>query len=260
MISLRNILIEVKTADFIQKLKNWENNKKSSKGGWDEKQKKWFPHSSLEGGTKTIAYGHKLKTNSEYASGISDKTAEELLFNDIDTAINKIKTKLKISNFNSLPLSVQQALVNATYRGELKASHKTVAYIRTGQWNKVADEYLDNEEYRTGAAGIKPRMEWNAAQFRDYATKIAQPALKNDDIMILPLIATPTQQITIKVDPQVLPIKLIVLKIYAQSGREVKMHRWENVTQGILKFPAPAEPGTYILRLNKSASTKLHVQ
>jgi len=257
MISLRNILLEVKTSDFIQKLKKWEN---SIMKGWDPKQKKWFPHDSLEGGTPTIAYGHKLKTNSEYAAGISDDDATELLLADIDKAINKIKTKLEISNFDSFPLSVRQALVNAAYRGELKSGHKTVEYIRTGQWNKVADEYLDNQEYRTGDQGVKTRMDWNAAQFRDYANKIAQTALKNDDIMILPAITEPTQEVTIKVNKQLLPIKLIVLKIYDAAGREVKMHRWLDVKQGILQFKSPNEPGTYILRLNNSASTRLQVK
>ena len=163
-------------------------------------------------------------------------------------------------------MSVRQALVNAAYRGELKSGHKTVEYIRTGQWSEVADEYLDNEEYRTAAAnkrpGIKQRMDWNAAQFRDYANKIAQTALKNADIMILPPIATPTQQITIKVDPQVLPIDSIDMKIYDAAGKELKMHRhrWLDVNLGILKFPAPKEPGTYNLLLNNSASTQLQVK
>jgi hypothetical protein len=257
MISLKNILLEVKTAEFINQLKTWEN---SIKKGWDSSKEKWFPHSSLESGTPTIAYGHKTKSQSEYKTGITDIEAVKLLMSDIDTAINKIKTVLNIKKFNSFPINVRQALVNATYRGELKSRHKTVKYIRTGQWSKVADEYLDNQEYRTGDQGVKTRMDWNAAQFRDYANKIAHTALKNDDIMILPAITEPTQEVTIKVNKQVLPIKLIVLKIYNSAGREVKMHRWLDVKQGILQFKSPADPGTYMLRLNNTASIKLQVQ
>ena len=257
MISLKNILLEVKTAEFIKQLKNWEN---SIKKGWDSSKEKWFPHSSLEGGTPTIAYGHKTKSQSDYKTGITDIEAVKLLMSDIDTAINKIKTVLNIKKFNSFPINVRQALVNATYRGELNPGHKTVEYIRTGQWSKVADEYLDNQEYRTGDQGVKTRMDWNAAQFRDYAKKIAQTPLKNDDIMILPPLSEPSQQITIKVNKQILPIASIKLEIYSSTGRLVRTHNWQSVKQGLLKFPAPKDPGTYILRLNNTASIELQVQ
>lgn len=257
MISLKNILLEVKTAEFIDQLKTWEN---SIKKGWDSSKKKWFPHSSLEGGTPTIAYGHKTKSQSEYKNGITDKDAVKLLMSDIDKAINKIKTVLNIKKFDSFPIEVQQALVNAVFRGELKSGHKTVEYIRNGQWSKVAEEYLDNQEYLTGDPGVKSRMAWNATQFREYAAAIALTKLDNSDITIFPVQSSPKQQITIKVKPDILPIDSITMQIYNSAGKEIKLHRWLGIKQGILKFPAPAEPGTYILRLNNSASTRLQVQ
>jgi GH24 family phage-related lysozyme (muramidase) len=263
MIHLKNILLEVFTGDFISKLKSWEN---SVKKGWDSNKKKWFPHASIEGGTPTIAYGHKLSTDADlkkFKNGITDPDAVELLKSDIDTAINKIKTQLNIPNFNSLPQNVQQALVNATFRGELKASHKTVDYMRRGNWSKVADEYLNNNEYRTGEAGVKKRMDWNAAQFRNYANSITpKVTLTNQDVIgVFPQTAiSPSQEITIKLSPAKLPIDSVIMQIYDTTGRFIKKHRWNSVKQGILKFPAPTSPGVYHARLNNTATAKFQVQ
>lgn len=259
MIRLRSLLTEnVKSADFISRLKQWEN---SVKDGWDSAKKKWFPHTSLEGGTPTIAYGHKLKTDSEYKDGITDEKAAELLVSDIDIAVNKIKNVLKISDFDSYPDSVQQALVNAMFRGELKANHETVKHIRNNQWSKVAAEYLNNDEYKTGDPGVKTRMAWNATQFREYAANIALTPISNEDITLTPTnISKPGRQVMILVNKDVLPIDSIILQMYNSSGRFIKKHQWFDVKQGILKFNAPSEPGVYILHLNKSASVKLVVK
>ena len=55
---------QVKTSKFandtqlVNYIKRVEN---SVRDGWSKDKKKWFPHKSHEGGTDTIAYGHKLK-------------------------------------------------------------------------------------------------------------------------------------------------------------------------------------------------------
>ena len=46
--------------DFIRRIKQEENSKDNKKGGWNEEKQVWEPHSSYEGGEKTIAYGIKL--------------------------------------------------------------------------------------------------------------------------------------------------------------------------------------------------------
>ena len=55
-----------KTANIIKK---FENSKDNPRGGYNKVKKLWFPHSSLEGGLGTIAYGHKLKKGEDYRKG-----------------------------------------------------------------------------------------------------------------------------------------------------------------------------------------------
>jgi hypothetical protein len=147
------------------------------------KNEKWFPIKSPEGGTPTIAFGHKL-TRDEYITGflsigynwkngISRSQAEELLINDLE--INLVKAKNIFKDFDSYPHYVQQALINACYRGEVKKSKSWVESINKGDWTVVPNQYLDNHEYRraksrySGPGGLANRMEWNAEQFVFYA-------------------------------------------------------------------------------------------
>lgn len=58
--------------------------------GYDKQKGLWFPHKSLEGGTDTIAYGHKLTENEtkvgKFAKGITDIEAVELMLSDFKHA------------------------------------------------------------------------------------------------------------------------------------------------------------------------------
>jgi len=261
MIYLKSLLSEnVKTPGFIQRLKGYENSKGNRTGGWNRRKKKWFPHTSPEGGTKTIAYGHKLKSNSQFKDGLTDNDAIKLLSQDIDRAISKIKNQLKITQFDSLPLLVQQALVNAVYRGEIKYKHKTAEYMRTNQWDKVADEYLDNKEYNDAGDGVRARMEWNAAQFRAYGQVAGLDKLSADNIRLNDNLVNPNQEVTIRVlDPTKLDNNTVIADIYNLAGQLIKKHRWDNIKKGILQFDAPSNSGTYIIRLNKDLTIRLTV-
>ena len=66
---------------FVQYIMNVENAGKTGfKGG------KWFPHRSPEGGTDTIAYGHKLKGGENFSRGITNDQAIQLLKSDLNEA------------------------------------------------------------------------------------------------------------------------------------------------------------------------------
>ncbi|XP_064613427.1 uncharacterized protein LOC135477198 [Liolophura sinensis] len=73
-------------------------------------------------------------------------------------------------HFCGFPENVKIAIVNAVYRGDLAYKHRTACYIRAGKWCAVANEYLNNYQYRNcrrlGIPGVCTRMNWNAAQFR----------------------------------------------------------------------------------------------
>jgi len=71
---------------FVQYIMNVENAGKTGfKGG------KWFPHPSPEGGTDTIAYGHKLKGGENFSRGISQNQAIQLLKSDLNEAAGYAK-------------------------------------------------------------------------------------------------------------------------------------------------------------------------
>lgn len=173
MIRLKSLLVEASSAeitvDFKDLVKNWENSKDYGPGGWSSKTKKWYPHKSPEGGTATVAYGHKLTSDEvrsgKYANGISDAAALALFDSDLETA--RSKAIALIPNYSTLPISTKQALINACYRGELSETKtpKTLKLMRSGKWEAAAIEYVDHDEYRKGGS-VKQRMDWNAKQFK----------------------------------------------------------------------------------------------
>lgn len=164
MILLKTLLTEgaALTSEFMQKIMQWEN---SIKAGWNSKKKRWFPHKSVEGGNSTIAYGHKITTNDiasgRFKNGITQQEAEQILKDDLFIASRK--ALIMIPDYKSLPDNVRQALINATYRGELKSTHKTVKLMNAGRWSAAAAEYLNNAEYNS-RPGVRSRMDWNQKQ------------------------------------------------------------------------------------------------
>jgi GH24 family phage-related lysozyme (muramidase) len=152
MIQLKSLLTEANalTSEFLQKIMNWEN---SIKSGWNAKKQRWFPHGSLEGGTGTIAYGHKLTADDiksgRFANGITQKEAEKLLKNDLYAASRKVETI--IPTYHDLPDSVRQGLINAAYRGELKSTYQTVKLMNAGRWKEAAEEYLNHDDYKSNS-------------------------------------------------------------------------------------------------------------
>lgn len=171
MISLVGLLTEgsALTDSFLRKVQQWEN---SIRSGWNAKKKLWFPHRSFEGGTDTIAYGHKLTQSDidsgRFTNGITEASAIQLLKTDLYAASKKAK-KL-VPEYSTFPDNVRQALINATYRGELKSTHRTVKLMNAGKWKAASAEYLNNAEYKSGT-GVKDRMDWNHAQFLTMADK-----------------------------------------------------------------------------------------
>jgi len=165
MILLKSLLTEgaALTSDFLQKVMQWEN---SIKAGWNSKKKRWFPHGSVESGTGTIAYGHKLTSRDiatgRFTKGISQQDAEQLLKDDLFAASRKALAM--IPKYKSLPDNVRQALINAAYRGEIKSTHKTIKLMNADKWSAAAKEYLNNAEYNS-RPGVQNRMNWNQKQF-----------------------------------------------------------------------------------------------
>ncbi|XP_046846446.1 uncharacterized protein LOC124440156 [Xenia sp. Carnegie-2017] len=143
-------------------------------------------------GIKTIGVGFNLEQSDarelfqnalpmvDFDDVVSGRTS---LTNDQVSKLFEAQLKIKIQvavklfpKYYDYPSYVQIALVNGVFRGEFKASHKTVKLINKEEWSKVADEYLDRDDYRGSIpgknGGIKKRMDYNASQFRKYAASL----------------------------------------------------------------------------------------
>lgn len=109
-----------------------------------------------------VTSGKASLTNAE-----ANKLFQETLKDKVQT------TKRLFPSYDAYPSDVKTALVNGVFRGEFKSSQKTVRYINNGEWDKVADEYLDRADYRASRpgkdGGIKKRMDYNANIFRAHA-------------------------------------------------------------------------------------------
>jgi GH24 family phage-related lysozyme (muramidase) len=88
-------------ASYIDKLAIFENSI-----GAGLKDDRYFPHESLEGGKKTIAFGHKLKKGENFSKGISITRAKEILIEDTmaayKRAYNSYRNKYSKKDWNNL--------------------------------------------------------------------------------------------------------------------------------------------------------------
>jgi hypothetical protein len=136
---------------FTDTLKEVEN---AAKEGYDSNTGLWSPHSSVEGGTDTIGYGHKLQQdeinsgkiyNIDYTNGLTDAQIDTVLSKDIETAkflaiplVNdKLHAKGSSLNFSSLHSSYQLAFTELMFN---------VGPTTFQQWNNIYDAVIANNK------------------------------------------------------------------------------------------------------------------
>lgn len=100
---------------------------------------------------------------------------------------------------------------------------------------------------------IKGKLQSDTTTAKDTTTKKS-----NVNYSMYPNPTKPGNMVTIKVSADILPIDAIDLDIFSSLGKTIDKHHWDNVQQGVLKFEAPTEPGTYILKLSTGDSTTDH--
>jgi len=127
---------------FTDYLKYVEN---SNKVGYDAKKKLWFPHKSVEGGSDTIAYGHKIQSGEDFSGGLTDSQAEDLLKKDIEKAKIQINKELKGTKLT--PKQEEMFIDFVFNMGTLKKFPKFV------QATLKNDESGINTEYKRFAGG-----------------------------------------------------------------------------------------------------------
>lgn len=102
----------------------------------------WYPHTSVEGGNDTIAYGHKLldSEKEKFAKGITEDEACELLALDI---LHAYKVARRQSH-NWAVLNEEQREICAEFvfnMGQIYKFPKFFMAVYNKQWDKAKEEY-----------------------------------------------------------------------------------------------------------------------
>jgi len=138
----------------VEKIKEWENSV-----GAGKRDDKWFPHASLEGGTDTVAYGHKLTSEEaesgviklgdrevNWRQGLSEEDAMVLLNQDAGWAKKVAMSSLRKANMADDDNKVQ-ALTSLIYNVGSGAWGKSKAkkYLEAGNVEDFMHEAFDKE-------------------------------------------------------------------------------------------------------------------
>jgi lysozyme len=149
-----NALQQTPTADpvaatfdsgFLDYMKRVENGiKKGLKAG------KWYPHSSAEGGKKTIAYGHKLKTGEDFSKGLTGEQAIALLKQDLDVARTGAREFVGADKFDKLDAHRQEMLIDFQFNlGSLNAFPSFVAALLKNDKKEMKKHYERKYQHPT---------------------------------------------------------------------------------------------------------------
>lgn len=144
--------------NFIQEVMNQEN---SIRLGFNNENKKWYPHKSLEGGTDTIAYGHKLSKTDDFSLGITELEAIQLLTGDLVKAESYTEfdwNKYSNTKFDSLPQKYQYVLIDLVFN-----SGTLYKNGRFG-WPKLAQAIVDNDDQQVYEQSIRSYFNPNTNQ------------------------------------------------------------------------------------------------
>lgn len=183
---------------FVELIKDVENaNKTGFKQG-----KGWLPHKSAEGGTRTIAYGHKLSDQEEKGGyvelpngdivefsdrGLTDEEAEMLLNSDISKA-RRVAAKqwngAQDVEFDSLSPLHQNLLSEIVFNiGSLRSSSGSFGWPSLAEGIKNNDTEVIKEELMrsfTTPSGQKRKLTRRVDKIREY---VDNPDLDADIMM-----------------------------------------------------------------------------
>ena len=95
------------------------------------------------------------------------------------------------------------------------------------------------------------------------ATSASTEKLTQSDCTMFPNPIGTNKEVTIIINKDKLPIKSLDVNVLSALARSYGKHHWDDVQQGILKFDAPKDPGSYIIQVSTgstSVTLKLAVQ
>lgn len=153
---------------FFRDTQKAENNKKlpKEKSGWDQDTGLWTPYKSLEGGTDTVAYGHKitgpekkagyLLINGEkvnYKEGLTEAQAEALLEQDINAKVKTASAFVKRKHrkeWGELTENQKAALLDVEFNAGLTVFPSYTEAVVFGEWEDAARELRDRHYKKNG--------------------------------------------------------------------------------------------------------------
>lgn len=173
----QTIKSDINFKDIVGTLKRFENSKNYPKGNYNKKLQKWFIYDDR--GKQAIAYGHNLSeeeiAKKTFVNGITDEQATQVLLKDIER--KRQETSGFIPKLNTFPEELQNAIIVATFRGDLKKQHNTTKLINQGKFIEAADEFLNHKEYQNAPTNseLRKRLEGISNELRKYGESLKKP-------------------------------------------------------------------------------------
>ena len=140
--------------------------------GWNKSKQLWYPHASVEGGAKTIAYGHKIKKGEDYSKGITHEQSVKLLVADIAIASGVAKKvvdgKSGAGTYDKLSSTQKEMLIDFAFNGGrgLLLDYKTfVAGVVKNDVSVIAKHYHRNYTKNGKLVRLKGRNDQFAKRF-----------------------------------------------------------------------------------------------
>jgi len=151
--------------NYILFLKGQEND---AKAGWNPKTKRWMPHKSVEGGTQTLAYGHKFPSADaqkqwykDNPRGITEQQAVQLLYNDISAHALRAKAIVdkvyKPGTWMKLPVDVKLMFTELEYNPGLSQFPTFMKAVISNNWTGKADSADKQYTRKTGKKSLTRR-------------------------------------------------------------------------------------------------------
>ncbi len=168
---------------YISGLRLQEN---AGKSGFNKNNNKWYSHASVEGGTNTIAYGHKLTKEEAakgiYSKGITEEQANELLKKDLEHHLNNAKkvfnSKYGENAFDKVPNELKDVLVDYSYNGVLNKFNNFTQGIynystaATPEQKELAHQQMLKEYQRkAGNKLLTSRNNWTKGMLESVPTR-----------------------------------------------------------------------------------------
>ena len=137
--------------DAARRIRSVENSKDNPNGGWNEKEQRWYPHKSHEGGADTIAYGIKLSNGTPEAElalqqgYLTDEQAVHFTDSLAQTYYNAAKKvydeKYGAGEWDKLSPESQSFLTDFSYNPGLGKFPKLMEGFHSGNIDMIRQNY-----------------------------------------------------------------------------------------------------------------------